>query len=133
MGAENSRAGGGRTRILVVDDEPDIILVIKAGLERAGYEVDAFTDPAKALKNFKPNYYHRIITDIRMPSISGFELARRINAIDGGAHVCFLSAFEIHEDEARKVMPHLKSYCFVTKPVTATVLAKHIAAHSAEY
>jgi hypothetical protein len=42
---------------LVVDDEPDITLTLKAGLEIVGlFDVDAYSDPESALKSFKPNY-----------------------------------------------------------------------------
>jgi two-component system, OmpR family, response regulator ChvI len=45
-------------RILVVDDEPDITLTLKAGLESVGlFDVDAFEDPESALKSFKPDFY----------------------------------------------------------------------------
>jgi len=116
-------------KLMLVDDEADIISVMKAGLEQHGFVVDAFTDPKQAVEHFKPNYYDRIITDIRMPGISGFELARECWAIDSDAQVCFLSSFEINADEARKTMPSLKSDCFVKKPITPSTLAKHLKTH----
>ena len=61
-----------QSRILVVDDEPDITLVIKSGLEGSGYLVDVFNDPAQALSSFKPNYYDMLVLDIRMPMMTGF-------------------------------------------------------------
>jgi DNA-binding response OmpR family regulator len=54
-------------RILVVDDEPDVVSVFKLMLEMNGYEVDAYQDPLLALSNFKPNSYGLLILDIRMP------------------------------------------------------------------
>lgn len=115
-----------------MDDEPDIISTMKNGLERLGYDVDAFTDPRKALDNFKPNYYRRMLLDIRMPQMNGFELTRQIWAIDSNAQVCFLTAFEIHRDEARKVFSNLKSYCFIKKPLLASAIARHLETHVIE-
>lgn len=119
-----------KRKLFLIDDEPDIISVLKRGLELHAFEVDAFTDPNTALEHFKANYYDRIISDIRMPSMTGFELARRIWAIDSKANICFLSSFEIHKSEARKVFSSLKDHCFLTKPVTPSYLARHIAEHS---
>jgi len=116
-------------RLMLVDDEPDIIKVMKSGLEANGFVVDAFTDPKQALEHFKPNYYTRVITDIRMPSMTGFELARELWAKDENTDICFLSSFEIYADEARKVMPSLRSECFVKKPIAPSALAQHIKAH----
>ena len=114
---------------MLVDDEQDITSVLKSALENAGFSVDAYNNPIQALDNFKPDYYDRIITDIRMPSMNGFELARKIWAIDSSADICFLTAFEIHESEARKVFTNHKDHCFVTKPVTPRQLVQHIEEH----
>ena len=42
-----------KSRVLLVDNEPDIVYLVKTGLERNGLEVDAYTDPLLALQNFK--------------------------------------------------------------------------------
>ena len=115
----------------MVDDELDILSVLKSGLERGGFEVDAFTKPTTALQHYVPNTYDRILIDIRMPGMTGFELARQLWAIDKEAKVCFMSSFEIHESEAKKIFPNLTSHCFIKKPFTAAVLAKHVQAHVA--
>lgn len=65
-------------RVLIVDDEPDIISVLKEGLKLKGFEVDGFTDPRKALEQFKPNSYDIVVSDIKMPHINGFQLCRKI-------------------------------------------------------
>jgi DNA-binding response OmpR family regulator len=62
------------SRILLVDDEPDITSVTKRGLQSNGFEVNAFTDPAKALSNFKTGIYDLLLLDAKMPKIDGFEL-----------------------------------------------------------
>ena len=114
---------------MVVDDEHDITTVLKSGLENDGYQVDAFNDPTKAIAQFKPDYYSLIILDVRMPNIDGLKLAKLIWAKDDKARICFLSAFEIYEAEARKVFRDFKTYCFIKKPIMPTVLSRHIEAH----
>jgi DNA-binding response OmpR family regulator len=118
-----------RARVLLVDDESDITLVIKKGLEANGFVVDAFNDPLKALAEYRKGCYDIHVLDIRMPSMSGFELAREIWNINSEAKVCFFTAFEIYEPEAKRVFPNLKSYCFLKKPITGKALAEHLRTH----
>ena len=59
---------------MVVDNEFDITFTLQTGLEDAGFDVDAFTDPELALSSFKPGLYHLVILDIVMPKMDGFEL-----------------------------------------------------------
>ena len=58
-------------RILLVDDEPDIALTFKIGLEDNGFTVDAFNNPFKALSNFKAGFYDLLLLDIKMPKMNG--------------------------------------------------------------
>ena len=72
-------------RILAVDDELDILTIIKMSLERYNHKVDTFSNPLKALSHFEKNpAYDLVITDIRMPYMTGYELASRLRAIDPG-------------------------------------------------
>jgi two-component system catabolic regulation response regulator CreB/two-component system response regulator ChvI len=113
-------------RVLVVDDEPDIAAVMKLGLEKADFEVEAFSEPLKALEHFKKGAYDLALLDIRMKPINGFELYRRILDQDNKVRVCFITAFEIYYDEFRRVFPKIKVDCFVRKPVTVEKLAMAI-------
>lgn len=67
-------------RILLVDDEADVISLFKMILEMNGFEVDSYTDPLEALSNFKANSYDLALLDIRMPNLNGFELYKKIKA-----------------------------------------------------
>ena len=118
-----------KPRLLLVDDDKDITITMKRGLESHDFVVTAFNDPAKAIAEYSPNQYDFHVLDIRMPGVSGFDLARQIWQQDPEAQVCFLSAFEIYEDEAAKVFKGLNSRCFVKKPITASALATHLQAH----
>jgi DNA-binding LytR/AlgR family response regulator len=59
--------------------------------------------------------YSRIVLPSRMPGINGFELARAIWRQDESAQICFLTAFEIYEQEAKAVFKDFKTHCFVKK------------------
>jgi DNA-binding response OmpR family regulator len=62
----------------LVDDEADILHVLKRGLEINGFQVDAYSSSQEVLDSFKPNTYDLAILDIRMPGLSGFQLYRGI-------------------------------------------------------
>jgi two-component system, OmpR family, response regulator ChvI len=118
-----------RSRILLVDDEADIVHVLKRGLEIKGFEVDAYDSPQEASDSFKPNLYDLAILDIRMPSLNGFALYRQMKKIDPSLTACFLSAFEIHPEEFKKVFPSMANSVktIIKKPVTINNLIKEIA------
>jgi DNA-binding NtrC family response regulator len=113
-------------KILIVDDDPDIILSFKNGLESNGFEVDSYNDPLLALKNFKANFYDLLLIDIRMPNMTGFELYQKINKIDNKAKVCFITAFEVYYRALLAQFPYLNNKCFIRKPISIDELVKRI-------
>jgi CheY-like chemotaxis protein len=115
-------------KILLVDDEEDIIRVLRRGLELQGFDVDAYTSPKEAVTFFKPDMYHLAILDIRMPGMNGFMLYRKLKEQDPNLGACFLSAFEIHQDEFKKVFPSMADSVkkIIKKPVTISNLIKEI-------
>jgi two-component system, OmpR family, response regulator ChvI len=113
-------------KILIVDDDPDIILTFKTGLESHGFEVDSYNDPLLALKNFKPNFYDLLLIDIRMPDMTGFEFYQKINKIDKKVNVCFITAFEFYYKTLLEEFPDLDRKCFIQKPITIDNLVKRI-------
>ena len=114
-------------RLLLVDDDSDILHVLKRGLEINGFEVDAYSSSKKALDSFKASMYDLAILDIRMPGLSGLELYREIKKIDPAITACFLSAFEIHPSEFEKVFPSLRDVkAIMKKPVSVHQLLRQI-------
>ena len=113
-------------RVLLVDDDQDVTLTITAGLQNHDFVVTAFNDPKYALSQYKPKHYDMILLDVRMPGITGFEVAKRIWAIDPDAKIAFFSAFEIYEKEARVMFKDLKTVQFIKKPITPSELARRI-------
>ena len=114
-----------RLRILLVDDERDIVFVQKRGLELKGFEVHGFTDPMEALQSFLQDSYDVVITDIRMPGTNGLELYQAIRAKDPAIRVYFVSAFESYSDEIKKKFASdAELVKFVKKPTTYKTLAE---------
>jgi DNA-binding NtrC family response regulator len=132
MPSENNTSNSNNTkplrRILLVDDEVDIISVFKMILEMNGYDVDAYTNPSIALDDFKPSFYGLLLLDIRMPTMNGFELYRKMRKIDEQVKVCFITAFEDYREEFKESFPMLDEYkYFIRKPKAIEDLVNHVA------
>ncbi|MDQ3977543.1 MAG: response regulator [Thermoproteota archaeon] len=112
--------------ILIVDDEIDITLAFKKGLENNGFMVDIYNDPVTALLNFKPDFYDLILVDVRMPKMNGFELYQEIEKVDKKSKVCFITAFEVYYHALREIFPTLEVGCFIRKPIEIDDLVKRI-------
>jgi two-component system CheB/CheR fusion protein len=115
-------------RILLVDDEADVISLFKMVLEMNGFEIDAYSDPEAALSNFKPNSYGLALLDIRMAPLNGFELYKKMKNIDGSLKACFITAFEDYRQEFKESFPELDEIkCFIRKPKAIEDLVNHVA------
>jgi DNA-binding response OmpR family regulator len=115
-------------RILLVDDETDVISLFKMVLEMNGFEVDAYTDPAAALSDFKANSYGLALLDIMMPTLNGFELYRKLKEIDNNIIACFITAFEDYRQEFKESFPMLdEANYFIRKPKAIEDLVNHVA------
>jgi two-component system, OmpR family, response regulator ChvI len=111
-------------RILIVDDEKDILYLFTLILEDHGYIVDKYTDPIMALVEFKANYYDMIILDYRMEGLNGLELYEKIRAVDKSARAMLLTAAheQLELDENYKWFLRV-----VGKPISGTALLKEVA------
>ena len=124
-------------RILVVDDDPDITLTFKAGLDghyynegdkKKRFEVYTYNDPLLLLEEFKPNFYDLLLTDIYMPNMNGFQLYEKILGLDINFRVCFMSALEVNAEALREIYPKVSFGCFIEKPITIEYLVKRLSA-----
>ena len=120
----------GSSRILLVDDEPDVIFTFKKGLEAHGFVVDAFNDPVLALSKFKPGIYGLLLLDVKMPQINGFELYEKIKTIDGEVKACFITAHEVYYESLKEIFPTMDLDCYV-KPIEIDDLVSHVKAELA--
>jgi len=116
----------GSERILVVDDEPALTLVLKKVLERLGYRVECRTNGVEALEVFRTHLdsdpFELLVTDMTMPHLTGVDLAEELHRIvpDLPVIVCTGFSEQISEDRARE----LGIQGFLTKPVVARELAE---------
>lgn len=122
-----------RSKILLVDDEPDIAMAFKLALQDAGYIVDTYLDPLMALSKFNSSCYDLIILDIKMPKLNGFELYSEMRKVDNKVKVCFITAGEMFYDKVRnKKGEESEQYCkldtqrFLQKPISNMELVRRI-------
>jgi DNA-binding response OmpR family regulator len=117
-----------RNRILLVDNEPDIALAFKIGLEDNGFVVDAFNDPQIASANFKDGLYDLLLLDIKMPKMTGIEFYQQMKEMDKKVKVCFITASEIYyyEKITKELLPTLGVRRVIRKPIKIEDLVKQL-------
>lgn len=117
-----------KTKVLVVDDEPDIVEILSYNLLKEGYEVASASNGLKAVKiarSFKPQV---ILLDIMMPNQDGIETCRQIREIDAlrNSFILFLTARAEEYSEIAAFDVGADDY--ITKPIKPKALMKRIAA-----
>jgi DNA-binding NtrC family response regulator len=107
--------------IMIVDDESDIVLIFRRSLELAGYNVFAFTDAIEALEHLKlyMDKYGLIISDARMPNMTGLEFATKVRGINASVPFILMSAFDLTTQD---ISPALSIAMFLQKPVMPSQL-----------
>src|SRR6202163_2242691 len=88
-----------RKRILVVDDEQEITLVLRSGLSKHGYDVRVAGEGEAALDLFQAWTPDLVVTDLSMPNMNGLKLCERLRAISSVAII----VLSVRGDEATKV------------------------------
>src|SRR6266852_8967926 len=80
-------------KILVVDDEPSILKLLKEALTQWGYQVECVGTGAEALEAIRTGLYDAAITNIRMPEMSGLDLLREIKRQDESIEVIVMTGY----------------------------------------
>jgi len=116
----------GSESILIVDDEPSLLIVVEKMLQRKGYIVQAFQHPAEALERFAadPDAFDLILTDMDMPGINGVRLCAEIKALhaDIPVIVCTGHSSLVNADNAAGA--GFSGY--ISKPILAGDLARMV-------
>ncbi|MGD9246060.1 MAG: PAS domain S-box protein [Desulfobacterales bacterium] len=117
---------GGTERILLVDDELQIVRMEQQMLERLGYHVTVRTSSIEALEAFRsaPDKFDLIITDMTMPNMTGVELAKKIIEIKPDIPIIICTGFSEKISEHTANTMGIRGY--VMKPVIKSELAKKI-------
>jgi two-component SAPR family response regulator len=107
---------------MVLDDDFDLSQLVKRILQKHHFKnIFAFTDPLMALEHFRTNQkdYSLIISDIRMPTMNGFEFVREARKINPKVKIVLMTAFEINDKEFARVLPKPKIDGLIYKPASS--------------
>ena len=109
-------------RILLIDDEPHVIRVLRQALERAGYSVDTASNGILGLEKIYQNPPDVVITDIQMPKMTGQELCQRIQDEMPERKFLIYIVTSRTEIEHREWSSRIDNLCFIEKPVSVRQL-----------
>jgi len=115
---DTAKQKGGLMKILLVDDDEECLKALQMMLTAMDYDCIASSDPREALNHFALHSFNLIITDFRMPFMTGGELARKIRDINADVKIILISGY----------LPHVESVndslfnAFLEKPVNISEL-----------
>lgn len=112
--------------VLVLDDELDVVAVMKHSLQKHGYHVFGFTDPLLALEHLMINSkdYSLVISDIRMPVMNGLEFVKKVREILPSIKILLMSAFDIKDSQFSQILLPLKVDGCIQKPISLKVMIR---------
>ena len=114
-----------KRRILHVDDDPDIRLLISASLQDFGYFVATAGTAAEALELASQFRFDLSILDVRLPDGSGIDLCRKIKQLQPTAPAVYYSAYA--SDEEQEAALAVAGDAYLKKPVSAEELERTVA------
>ncbi len=103
-------------KILVVDDEPDIVEIISSILTKKGFNVGSALGGQEAIELFRSEPFDLVITDIRMPGTDGFEVMKQVRNLDEEAEIIIMTGFP-SVDIAVRTLKDYGAFDFLTKPL----------------
>jgi DNA-binding NtrC family response regulator len=112
-------------KIVVVDDEPTIVLMCRRVLEAQGHAVQGFTSVQAALAQLEAEAADLLVVDYKMPELNGLEFIQRAWTIRPGLRVVMITAHGTREVIGKATQTGVQSV--VLKPFTPTELAKGVA------
>ncbi|MBN2319548.1 MAG: sigma-54-dependent Fis family transcriptional regulator [Acidobacteria bacterium] len=108
--------------ILVVDDEPQMLIAVQETLRRKGYGITTAGSVMEALCRLKEKYYHLVLTDMRMPELSGLDLLKKVQSLSPQTPVVLLTAYGTIQN-AVDAMRH-GAYDYLLKPFSSEALER---------
>src|SRR5262245_10511850 len=110
-----SESGRVSRRLLLVDDEETVLLALHEALRREGYEIESFTDPTAALVELARSEFAVVVTDQRMPGLTGLELLAEAQRLRPEATRILITAV-LNLDTVLEAINNGEIYRFIVKP-----------------
>jgi DNA-binding response OmpR family regulator len=109
-------ARNGRPRILVVDDEPDLVAVLRHGLEADGFEVISAGDGEEGLKRARDDRPALIVLDLMLPKLDGYKVCRALKFDERYRQIPIIVLSARSGEQDRRLALDMGADQFVTKP-----------------
>lgn len=112
-----------RLRVVVIDDEPDAVLMLLTLLRDEGYEAEGFASGKAALNSLRAYDPDVIISDVAMPTVNGWDIAREVRRIMGESRPTLIGVSGHYVRTADRILAELAGFnYYLTKPYDPKVL-----------
>ena len=112
------------SKILVVDDDKGVLMLLKELMNENGYEADSASNGLSALALFETRFYDCIITDLRMPSMDGMAFLNEVKRLEPVVPVIVLTAYNSTETAIQSI--EKGAFHYMAKPFKANELLKTV-------
>ncbi|MCP4353980.1 MAG: PAS domain S-box protein [Desulfobacterales bacterium] len=111
-------------RVMVIDDEDDVLEALVEELKAEGLDATGHTDPARALQAFAQKPFPLVITDLNMPEMDGAQLARKMKEINSKTKIIIITGYGGKEAALRALRAGVSD--FLEKPLDLEILRKSV-------
>ena len=130
--ADADTLGSRRGRILLVDNDAQVLAILTEMLREGNHEVVPVASGPAAMDAFRPGAFDLILTNLGMVGMTGWEVAQRIRARDRNVPVVFITGWGLHEEDQERCR-HLGIHHVLFKPVGPSELHRAIQSTLAEH
>ena len=117
-----------RARVLVVDDEPDLIRILEFGLRAAGYQVDIAADGQEGLKKARELRPDIILLDLMLPKLDGYKVCRLLKFDERYRQIPIIILSARTQEGDQTLAKEMGANRFITKPYEFAEILAHIEA-----
>ena len=117
-----------RARVLIVDDEPDLIHILEFGLKAAGYQVDVAADGQEGLKKARDTRPDIILLDLMLPKLDGYKVCRLLKFDERYRQIPIIILSARTQEGDQSLAKEMGANLFVTKPYEFSEILAHIEA-----
>lgn len=119
-----------RTRILVVEDEPNIVESLRFILEQGGFDLDIVSDGREALRRLRAGSFAAMVLDIMLPGLSGFDVLREVRGDAGLAGLPVIVLTAKGQPNDREMAESIGVSAFITKPFSNAEVVEAVRRHT---
>jgi PAS domain S-box-containing protein len=98
-----TRTARRQARVLLVDDEPQVLTTLTYLIEGAGHTVTPAASGAAALREYRPGRFDAVLSNVGMAGMNGWELAERLRGVDGAVPIVFITGWGMREEDGERL------------------------------